>query len=101
MQIVWARNGGVEVLRALDASDYDVVLMDVMMPEMNGYETTAIIRNAASTVPKRNVPVIALTANASKTDRQRCLDAGMNDFLSQPFDPHQLLNLLGNWKPDG
>lgn len=75
-------------------------LMDVMMPEMNGYETTAIIRNAASSERKRSIPIVALTANASKADRQRCMEAGMDDFLSKPFDPHQLLDLLERWKPE-
>ncbi|HEY8936648.1 MAG TPA: response regulator [Cyclobacteriaceae bacterium] len=72
--------------------NYDVVLMDVQMPVMDGYETTRAIRMMEQ--PKKDVPIVALTANATKADVERCVAAGMNDYLSKPFTPEDLYRKL-------
>jgi PAS domain S-box-containing protein len=90
-----AVNNGAEALNALDQSHFDLVLMDCEMPVMDGYEATRRIR--ASLCPK--IPVIALTASAMVADRDRCVQEGMNDFLSKPTDVAQLSRLLDNWLP--
>ncbi len=88
---------GSEALKALAEQEYDLVLMDCMMPVMNGYEATAAIRDPASAVRNHTIPVIALTANAMKEDRDRCLESGMNDYLAKPIDFPKLLTLLEMW----
>ena len=85
---------GLEALQALRDADFDVVLMDCQMPEMDGYEATRQLRNSAGACRNRDVPVIALTANALATDREHCLAAGMNDFLSKPIDRTRLEECL-------
>ena len=82
---------GVEALRILDNRRFDAVLMDVHMPVMNGFETTAAIRRS-----KRfpAMPIIALTANALDGDRDRCLEAGMDDYVPKPIDPKQMFATL-------
>ncbi|MCP4293555.1 MAG: response regulator [bacterium] len=77
-------SNGQEALRALEKSTYDLVLMDCMMPEIDGYWTSRIIRDASSDVLDHNVPIVALTANALEGDRQKCLNSGMNAYLSKP-----------------
>jgi PAS domain S-box-containing protein len=86
-----AENGLVAIER-LKSRPYDVVLMDIQMPVMDGYEATRIIR--MMTAPVNSVPIIALTANATKGDVDRCLEAGMNDYLPKPFTPEDLYNKL-------
>ena len=81
-------------LQALEADVYDVVLMDCQMPEMDGYEATRRLRAAPARFKSQTVPVIALTANAFATDRDQCIAAGMNDFLSKPLDPARLEECL-------
>lgn len=74
---------------------YDMIFMDCQMPEMDGYAATREIRRLqALTASPLGVPVIALTANTLEGDRERCLDAGMNDFLGKPIRQQDLLNLL-------
>jgi signal transduction histidine kinase/CheY-like chemotaxis protein len=90
---VHCAGNGLEALQALHDADFDVVLMDCQMPEMDGYEATRQLRRSTShRYPQ--VPVIALTANALAGDRELCLAAGMDDFLSKPIDRHSLQEAL-------
>lgn len=86
-QVDIAENGLVAIEKVKNTS-YDVVLMDIQMPVMDGYEATRAIR--LMDVPKKDTPIVALTANATKTDIEKCLASGMNDFLPKPFTPDDL-----------
>ncbi|MFZ4438303.1 MAG: ATP-binding protein [Syntrophales bacterium] len=88
---------GIEAVHALELIDYDLVLMDCQMPEMDGFEATTMIRNTESKVLNHKVTVIAVTANAMKGDRETCLAAGMNDYLSKPLKKVELAMVLNNW----
>jgi len=88
---------GKEAVQALEKNDYSLVLMDCMMPEMNGYEATAVIRDPASAVRRHDVPVIAITGNVMKQDRDRCIAAGMDDHLPKPLSLDDLLAKLAKW----
>ncbi|WP_305042866.1 transporter substrate-binding domain-containing protein [Geoalkalibacter sp.] len=90
---------GAEALRALEERPYDLVFMDVCMPEMDGYEATREIRRPESGVRNPRIPVVALTAHALEQDRRRCLDAGMNDYLTKPIDARGLEKILEKWLP--
>ena len=92
-------SNGSEAIDALEKNDYSVVLMDCMMPVLNGYEATIIIRNPASAVRNHTIPVIALTANAMQEDRDRCLAAGMDDYLAKPIELTKMLAMLEKWLP--
>ncbi len=96
VQIDLAPNGS-EALRALEQHKYDLVFMDCQMPVMDGYEATRQIRDMQSSVIDHDVPVIAMTANAMQGDRERCIAAGMNDYISKPVDPSRLRRLLERW----
>ncbi|MFZ4857883.1 MAG: PAS domain S-box protein [Desulfuromonadaceae bacterium] len=87
-------SNGKEAVDALEKNDYALVLMDCMMPEMNGYEVTAVIRDPASSVRRHDIPVIALTGYAMKQDRDYCLAAGMDDHLPKPVLFPDLLAML-------
>ena len=86
---------GAEVLSALEKQEYDLVFMDCQMPDLDGYETTRRIREIGQQTDRefyRDIRIIAMTAHAMQGDRQKCLDAGMNDYISKPVD---LANLKG------
>ncbi len=89
--------GGLQALEALRRTDYDLVLMDCEMPNMDGYEATRNIRLAASGTRRPDIPVIALTAHALQGDREKCLAAGMNDYLPKPIERAQLAETLTRW----
>jgi hypothetical protein len=88
---------GVEAIDALRSMPYDLVLMDVQMPEMDGLEATRRIRDASTGVQNPRLPVIAMTAHAMKGDRERCLDAGMDDYVSKPVSPAGLAVVITRW----
>ena len=88
-------------MNALENIPYDLVLMDCQMPEMDGFEATAAIRDPRATVRNRAVPIIAMTALAMKGDRERCLAAGMNDYLPKPISVPGLGAVLETWLPAG
>src|SRR5437764_15211632 len=84
--------GAIEMLQK--DPELDVVLMDIMMPDMDGYDTMRAIRKLAKF---RSLPIIALTAKAMKGDREKCLEAGASDYIAKPVDTEQLLSLLRVW----
>ena len=90
---------GVEAVRSLEAIPYDLVLMDVQMPEMDGLEATRRIRDPQSSVKNRAIPIVAMTANALQGDRERCLEAGMNGYVTKPVSPSALAEALDRWLP--
>ncbi len=94
-----AVGNGLEALDALCALPYDLVLMDCQMPEMDGFTATRQIRNPHSGVRNPRVPIVALTAHAMKGDQEKCLEAGMDDYLSKPLRPAALAEVLGRWLP--
>ena len=94
--VVIGRNGREAIERLNEVEDIDLVLMDVMMPEMDGYEATALIRQD----PRwKKLPIIAVTAKAMKDDQERCLQAGANDYLAKPIDLDRLFSLIRVWLP--
>lgn len=91
---VTVANNGLEAVEAVNARDWDAVLMDMQMPEMSGYEATEVIRKN----PKfQKLPIIAMTAHAMTGDKEKCLKAGMDDYITKPFEPEQLFAVLGKW----
>ncbi len=94
MQIVYAENGRDGIAMLQNTPDINIVLMDVMMPEMDGYETMQAIRNLPQFT---SLPMIALTAKAMKGDREKCIEAGASDYITKPVDTEQLLSLLRVW----
>lgn len=96
---------GIEAISSLKASieetPYQLILMDCQMPEMDGYEATQAIRTGGAGEQFKRIPIVAMTANAMQGDRERCLEAGMNDYLSKPIDPDLLEEKLQQWlKPE-
>ena len=91
-RVVVAQTGR-EVLRALDRETFDVVLMDVQMPDMDGLETTLAIRDREKATGE-HLPIIAMTANAMQGDREKCIEAGMDNYISKPIDSRKLINTL-------
>ena len=88
-------DNGIEAIAAVCRKSYDLVLMDVQMPEMDGVSATAAIRNLSG--PVRRIPIIALTANVMAGQRESYLAAGMNDYLTKPIRPADLYAALDRW----
>lgn len=89
-----AVENGFQAIEALKIYDYDMVLMDVQMPEMDGFEATETIRSGNSGVRNPDIPIIAMTAHAMKGDKERCLECGMDDYISKPIKPHDIINAI-------
>lgn len=92
-------DNGKEALQELEENEFDLILMDCQMPEMDGYETTGWIRKLEEGTGK-HIPIIAMTANAMVGDREKCLHAGMDDYISKPIDAMQFRALLEKWSPE-
>jgi signal transduction histidine kinase/CheY-like chemotaxis protein len=90
-------NNGWEAVQMVQAGDYALVLMDIQMPEMSGYEATEIIRKREQQEGQKRVVIIAMTANAMETTRKRCLAIGMDDFITKPIKPDMLAERLHPW----
>jgi CheY-like chemotaxis protein len=94
MEVITATSGRMAIDLIARTPDLSIVLMDIMMPDMDGYETIRKIRED----PRfRTLPILALTAKAMKGDREKCLDAGASDYISKPVDTDQLLSLMRVW----
>jgi CheY-like chemotaxis protein len=94
MQVLTATTGNEAITFVESTPDLAIVLMDIMMPEMDGYQTMQVIR---ANPGFRRLPIIALTAKAMKGDREKCLDAGASDYLAKPVNTEQLLSALRMW----
>jgi CheY-like chemotaxis protein len=94
MRILSADNGRDAIDLLQDETEVDVVLMDIMMPELDGIDTMREIRKIAK---RKSLPIVAVTAKAMKGDRDRCIEAGAWDYLSKPVETEQLLSVLRAW----
>jgi CheY-like chemotaxis protein len=94
MDVLSATNGRQAIELIKQTSDLSIVLMDIMMPEMDGYATMREIRRDSGF---RTLPILALTAKAMKGDREKCLEAGASDYIAKPVNTEQLLSLLRVW----
>ena len=87
-------NNGQEALNCLNDHSFDLVLMDVQMPVMDGYQATQAIRNEMGLT---DLPIIAMTAHAMESDQEKCLEAGMNDYIAKPVELDQLFSIITRW----
>jgi len=91
---VW---NGAEAVAALEETDYDIVLMDIQMPEMDGFEATKAVRAGEGKIVDPRVPIIAMTGHTMKGDREKCLEQGMDDYISKPIQAPVLAEVLSRW----
>lgn len=93
---------GAIAVDAIFSNSYDLVFMDCQMPDVDGYEAARMIRQRESLAGKkgRHIPIVALTAHALEGDRELCLEAGMDDYLSKPFNADQIATILRKWTHD-
>jgi CheY-like chemotaxis protein len=84
---------GVRALEKLKEDKFDIILMDIQMPEMDGYQTTTIIRSDLET-PLSEIPIMAMTAHALAQEKDKCMYAGMNDYISKPFEADELFSKI-------
>jgi len=90
---------GREVLSRLDAESFDLILMDCQMPVLDGYDTAREIRRREASQHGGHIPIVAMTASAMRGDRERCIAAGMDDYIAKPIDSDKLDQLLARWLP--
>jgi len=88
---------GREAVALLENNTFDLILMDVQMPELDGLQASRYIRDESSPIMDHNIPIIAMTANAMRSDYEACMQAGMNDYVSKPFNPIQLIEKIVYW----
>jgi len=91
--IISIASNGNQVIDLVSKNHYDLILMDLHMPEMDGYEATQIIRQMTDS-SKKNIPIVALTAAAIKGEKDKCISYGMNGYLSKPFEPNELYKII-------
>jgi CheY-like chemotaxis protein len=94
---IQAVENGLEALQSVQNGSFDLVLMDVQMPEMDGLEATRRIREWERQMQKPHVPIVAMTAHAMRGDKERCLAAGMDDYLSKPIKTAELVDRIEHW----
>ena len=94
MIVTHADNGKTGIRRLKEKLDTDLILMDIMMPEMNGFDAIKMIRKISGF---ESLPIIALTAKAMKGDREQCLEAGASDYITKPVDTDRLLAMMHSW----
>ncbi|MFW6275016.1 MAG: response regulator [bacterium] len=93
---VVSTDNGIDALKIIENEDIDLILMDIMLPGMNGFEITAEIRKRERRdKTEQKVPIIAVTANTLDNDREKCLNAGMNEYLPKPFTAQDLYRVIG------
>lgn len=92
--LVATADNGLEVIKLLKQSPWDLILMDIQMPTMDGIRTTKMIRDPKSDVPCKDIPIIAMTASSTPEDEKRCIDAGMDAYLSKPITGKGLADMI-------